>query len=160
MAHTSSPIHCPTQHTAYALSTHSMHPQHTQCTPNTPKHPQHTQCTPNTLHAPPSCSMHHQQTQYTLSTLNAPPTHSINPQHTQCIPSLLSGNASTSPHTHTHTHTHTRPPQLLINHGSDVFDTNADGETACGLAIKNNHQDVADFLEVKMVFAVSSLDNR
>lgn len=45
--------------------------------------------------------------------------------------------------------------QLLVNHGSDVFDLNADGETACDLAVKTSHFDVADFLELKMVFAVS-----
>ena len=45
--------------------------------------------------------------------------------------------------------------QLLVDHGSDVFDTNADGDTACDLAVKNNHLGVAEFLEVKMVFAVS-----
>ena len=42
-----------------------------------------------------------------------------------------------------------------MSHGSDVFDLNADGETACDLAVKSGHFDVADFLELKMVFAVS-----
>lgn len=55
---------------------------------------------------------------------------------------------------------HAPSMQLLIEHGSDVFDTNADGDTACDLAVKNSHFDVAEFLEVKMVFAVSRTEDK
>ncbi len=46
--------------------------------------------------------------------------------------------------------------EYLVAHGADLFNENADGLTACDLAVRDNHHDIALFLESRMVFAKST----
>ena len=41
--------------------------------------------------------------------------------------------------------------EYLVAHGADVFAENAEGRTACDIAIRENHHDIALFLESKMM---------
>jgi len=45
--------------------------------------------------------------------------------------------------------------QLLVTHGASVFSENSEKEVPCDVAEKNEHSDVALYLESKMVFSVS-----
>ncbi|XP_015908622.2 ankyrin repeat and IBR domain-containing protein 1 isoform X1 [Parasteatoda tepidariorum] len=42
--------------------------------------------------------------------------------------------------------------ELLVSHGANLFVENKSSETACDLAAKNKHEDIAQFLEAKMIF--------
>ena len=46
-------------------------------------------------------------------------------------------------------------PQLIVDRGIEIFEKNNAELTACDLAMSNGHQDIADLLESRMVFAVS-----
>ncbi|XP_069676141.1 uncharacterized protein [Periplaneta americana] len=46
--------------------------------------------------------------------------------------------------------------ELLLNHGSPLFIENHDKFTPCDMAMRNNHHDIAQLLESRMVFADSS----
>ena len=45
--------------------------------------------------------------------------------------------------------------QLIVDRGIEIFEKNNAELTACDLAMSNGHQDIADLLESRMVFAVS-----
>lgn len=44
--------------------------------------------------------------------------------------------------------------QILIAHGAPLFIVNKSFETVCDLAEKNRHDDIAQYLETKMLFYV------
>ena len=45
---------------------------------------------------------------------------------------------------------------MLLEHGASLFQENVDKETPCDCAEKNHNYDIAQLLESKMVFSVSS----
>ncbi|GFV41419.1 ankyrin repeat and IBR domain-containing protein 1 [Trichonephila clavipes] len=49
--------------------------------------------------------------------------------------------------------------ELLVLHGSPLFIENKSSETVCDLAEKNKHEDIAQFLEKKMLFYTISTDS-
>lgn len=42
--------------------------------------------------------------------------------------------------------------EYLVAHGADLYMENVDGMTACDLAVRENHHDIALFLESRMIF--------
>ena len=45
--------------------------------------------------------------------------------------------------------------KILVASGASLYEENKNGETACDCAIKGNFNDIASFLESRMVFSVS-----
>ncbi|GFT96564.1 ankyrin repeat and IBR domain-containing protein 1 [Nephila pilipes] len=49
--------------------------------------------------------------------------------------------------------------ELLVMHGAPLFIENKSSETVCDLAVKNKHEDLAQFLEIKMLFYTDSTED-